>query len=411
MQTEHSKDDGSDSVKCWYVRNEQGRRFGPADFATLQEWARDGRIGPLNEISCDGARWVLASDMPAMQMDWVAAMAAGAFYGPIHAGAMRGLLDEGAIKADAPLFRRDSLDAGGKQVSEEELERLRATVDRLRDLNAGHKRQLKQAREKLDAQTDEIESLRRQVLATAEKSKLEIAQEQERARHQAEKYAAETAEIKRLLQEQVEQAQERHQHEAARAEALEDVLGRLRGELSAAMARTAQLQEDFDNQCRLREEERSVYEKRVTAALEETEAALEREKELQGRISAFEQVLSVAADGCADDEARDVAGACADGAGADGRETEYVEAEPLDDDAHMRKSAVRPARVVEEADVLPPETRDANKCDKHVTRPEAAMGPIMPAAGISMAALEAQARRELAMLGSDARMFFSKTRK
>ncbi|MDD2455734.1 MAG: hypothetical protein PHE10_05330 [Kiritimatiellae bacterium] len=412
METAHSKEYDSGNAKCWLVRNEQGRRFGPADFATLQEWARDGRIGPLNELSCDGSRWLLASDMPEMQMDWVAAMAPGSFYGPIHAGAMRGLLDDGSVKAGAALFRRDSLDAaGGRQAAEEELESLRVTVGRLRDLNDEQEQQLRQARERMDAGAAEIAALRRQVLDATEKGRLEIAREQERARRQAEKSAAETAEIRRLMREQVEQALERHRLDAARAAALEDDLGRARGELSAVMARSEKLQKDFDNQCRLRAEERGVYEKRVAAALEDAGDALAREKDLRGRILALEQALSSAvADSDADDGASGDAEACASVAGADGREAEYVDAEPLDDDANKPKRAARTGKVIEVADVLPPEKSDQKKFGKHVFGPDAVRSAI-PATGLSMAALEAQARRELEILGTGAQMFFSKNRK
>ncbi|MDD4102421.1 MAG: hypothetical protein PHU80_07285 [Kiritimatiellae bacterium] len=395
MVTTHSRDNVSGDARSWFVRNEHGRRFGPADFTTLLEWARDGRIGPLNEISSDGIHWSLASAMPEMEMDWVAALAPGSFYGPIHAGALRGLLDEGSVQAEAALFRRDRLDKGGVQAAAEELASLRALSDKL-----GNEVAEREA---------EIEALRCNLQVTKEQARLEIGRERERARLQAEESAAESEEIRRLLREHTEQSQEQRRLDAARAAALEDELRHARGELSAVLAQAEKLKEEADKQRRLRTEELSAYEERENAALEDARAALEREAELRGRIVALEKALAETGMAAAAEEGvLDDAEAGAVGFESEGRVSEYVEAEALDI-ADVPQRLKKHERFIEEADVLPPEQGAEKTSGRRAPVSEAAAGA-RPAAGLSMAALEAQARRELEMLGAGAKMFFTKTK-
>lgn len=85
---------------------ENGNVFGPADLPTLQAWARDGRLAPANEISEDGRTWQPITRLAELEMDWVAEVTAGTFYGPIHRGAVAELVRDGSLPAEAPLFHR-----------------------------------------------------------------------------------------------------------------------------------------------------------------------------------------------------------------------------------------------------------------------------------------------------------------
>ena len=76
----------------WRVRTEKGDVFGPADLATLQAWARDGRLAPTHQICADGATWEPVTALRELEMDWVAEVTSGSFYGPIHRDAMNELL-------------------------------------------------------------------------------------------------------------------------------------------------------------------------------------------------------------------------------------------------------------------------------------------------------------------------------
>ncbi|MFO7936019.1 MAG: hypothetical protein R6V06_00180 [Kiritimatiellia bacterium] len=92
----------------WTVRDENGGVFGPVDFDTLMEWVEDGRLSPFSEISVDaGDSWVQAVNMAELEMNCVAQIESGSFYGPIHHKAMYDLVDSGSIPSDAVLFSRD----------------------------------------------------------------------------------------------------------------------------------------------------------------------------------------------------------------------------------------------------------------------------------------------------------------
>ena len=92
--------------KHWLVKNEQGETFGPVDFETLKLWAKDGRLAPTNTLSEDATIWNAITQYPALEMDWVAEVSPGAFYGPIHKLALEALQKEGALPANAVTFQR-----------------------------------------------------------------------------------------------------------------------------------------------------------------------------------------------------------------------------------------------------------------------------------------------------------------
>ena len=100
-----------ESLNVWVVRDGQGGRYGPIDFETLKEWVRDGRVGPANEVSKNGVDWLPAPQQRGLGMDWIAEIASGRFYGPIHRDAMRGLVEGGGIAGYAPLYHRVGDDA------------------------------------------------------------------------------------------------------------------------------------------------------------------------------------------------------------------------------------------------------------------------------------------------------------
>jgi len=104
MISASSKKTGDD--KHWLVMNEQGERFGPVTFETLKLWAQDGRLAPTNTASEDEKTWTPVSELDGLEMDWVAEVSPGAFYGPIHKQALEALKKEGAIPEQAIIFQR-----------------------------------------------------------------------------------------------------------------------------------------------------------------------------------------------------------------------------------------------------------------------------------------------------------------
>ena len=68
----------------WYVKNSDGKVFGPADDEKILAWVRDGRVDPFAGVSNDLKQWKLASLVPVFEMDWIVEDAPGRFYGPTH---------------------------------------------------------------------------------------------------------------------------------------------------------------------------------------------------------------------------------------------------------------------------------------------------------------------------------------
>ena len=238
--TRHSGSD--DPAPTWWVRDEQGGQYGPVGCDVLQAWARDGRIGPSNQISADGVAWLPAVDEPALEMDWVAEVTGGRFYGPIHRDAVRSLIGEGAIATRAALFRRAALEArdaaaeclrleDALRAAESRTERLEAMCRQARSETAAWQRQSQEAEDRAAAE---------HAAACAAADALQAA---ETRVAQAEQCAAEQAsdlhEKLRVAQEQLGAAQReqaRWQTEAARA--LEDC--------AARMQRIAQLEAEAE---------------------------------------------------------------------------------------------------------------------------------------------------------------------
>ena len=102
--TEHKPADD----QRWFVKNEHGETFGPVPFETLKEWALDGRLAPASLISENGTAWSPVIRLPGLEMDWVAEVSPGMFYGPIHYQALKGLQKDGSIAPTAPLFVRST---------------------------------------------------------------------------------------------------------------------------------------------------------------------------------------------------------------------------------------------------------------------------------------------------------------
>jgi len=136
----------------WRVRTEKGDVFGPADLDTLKTWARDGRLAPTHLISNDGQNWVPVTSLADLEMDWVAEITPGSFYGPIHRDSIAELLREGSIRSVAPLFHRSSAHDANR-VSERE----RALDARLQDVQQQLYARIAELESKLRAATGEVE--------------------------------------------------------------------------------------------------------------------------------------------------------------------------------------------------------------------------------------------------------------
>ena len=170
----------SAEAKSWRVRNEQGETFGPVDFETLKAWACDGRLAPTNEVSDNGSDWKPATSQSGLDMDWVAEVTPGTFYGPIHKAAMKDLVKEGSIAALSPFFMRQTLaaDPAGQRSVDPQIEQLRQQLAE----------QIELCKRQADADAAQLELARRQAAAEIESSLQQAAvlvSELEQARRQA----------------------------------------------------------------------------------------------------------------------------------------------------------------------------------------------------------------------------------
>jgi hypothetical protein len=169
--------------RAWRIRTEKGEVFGPADLATLKVWARDGRVAPTSELSEDGTAWFPVTNVIELEMDWVAEVTPGTFYGPVHRAALDELIRDGSLAAGAHLFRRFDPDAPeAPSARERELEdrlhsaqqTLFARIGELESLLAARSGEFDQAQAALSARDLEFDAERQELRASANRLQAEL---------------------------------------------------------------------------------------------------------------------------------------------------------------------------------------------------------------------------------------------
>ena len=91
--------------KSWYVRSGDGKVYGPANLSMLAQWARDGRIEPLAEVSSDRHEWRPAQSVPELDMSWLVETAPGDVFGPFNRAVVINLAKDGKLPAAAHVYR------------------------------------------------------------------------------------------------------------------------------------------------------------------------------------------------------------------------------------------------------------------------------------------------------------------
>jgi hypothetical protein len=89
----------------WFVRTEDGKVYGPADVASLVEWAKDGRIEPSCFVSSDRINWLPAQLMPELEMKWLVETEPGKFFGPFHRQVVSRLFRDKQVPDGAKAYR------------------------------------------------------------------------------------------------------------------------------------------------------------------------------------------------------------------------------------------------------------------------------------------------------------------
>ena len=187
----------------WYVKNSDGKVFGPVDDAKLLDWVRDGRVEPFAGLSNDLKTWRLASLEPSLEMDWIVENEPGRFYGPTNRAVIDDLIKSKSLQPGCRIYRDDHDGALEKESA---------------------------------AARDEAEKAMAEVQAEAEKAMAELKAEAERT------IAAKDSEVEALKAEMKAEAARTISAKEAEAEALKAELAELRKKVESETARAAELE-------------------------------------------------------------------------------------------------------------------------------------------------------------------------
>lgn len=169
--------------RTWRIRTDKGEIFGPADLDTLKKWACDGRVAPTSELSENGTMWLPVTNVIELEMDWVAEVTSGTFYGPVHRAALDELIRDSSLAAGANLFKRfDPNAAETPSPREHELEdrlhaaqqTLFARIGELESLLSACRSDLDQAHAALNARDLEFDAERQELRASATRIQAEL---------------------------------------------------------------------------------------------------------------------------------------------------------------------------------------------------------------------------------------------
>jgi hypothetical protein len=195
-------------MEKWYVKNTEGKVFGPIDLATLVKWTKDGRIEPLAGLSTDLKHWCLAPQKAELEMDWVIENTPSQFYGPVHRDQIDAWIQSGTLSPDARFYRSDR-DAEKRDT---ELEAVRSQCAALES----HYQTLQDAR----TQTE-------QALAETQHEKARLEEEKARLEEQAQRFSTEIHQLRHLLSETETEASK----SAENVTRLQDEIKRLQEEI------------------------------------------------------------------------------------------------------------------------------------------------------------------------------------
>ena len=154
----------------WYVKNADGKVFGPADDEKLLAWVKDGRVEPFAGLSNDLKTWKLASLEPLLEMDWIVENEPGRFYGPTHRAVVDDLLKSDMLSETCRIYRDDHNGQSEKDAAaaREEAEKAMAEVQAdaekaMSELKGEAERSIAEKDAEIAALKNEVDAFRRQV--------------------------------------------------------------------------------------------------------------------------------------------------------------------------------------------------------------------------------------------------------
>jgi hypothetical protein len=98
----------------WFLMKAADRQVhGPVDFDTIQSWASEAKISPMDKISRDSRKsWVRAPMIDELQMDWLIEMPDNYLYGPTNVATIQEFLATGDIDESVNLINcRDGVES------------------------------------------------------------------------------------------------------------------------------------------------------------------------------------------------------------------------------------------------------------------------------------------------------------
>lgn len=93
-------------ARTWFLHKAADKDvFGPTDLETLQSWASEAKISPLDKISPDGRQtWMRAPMIAELQMDHLIQMPDNYLYGPTNVATIQEFLATGEIDENVTII-------------------------------------------------------------------------------------------------------------------------------------------------------------------------------------------------------------------------------------------------------------------------------------------------------------------
>ncbi len=104
----------------WYIKNDDGKVYGPAVPSKLIQWAKEGRIEPTSSLSQDRKKWIPAPMMKELEMRWIVETELRKLHGPFNHDVVSKLIEDKVIPPTARIYRLyDGTQEGGAVVLRE----------------------------------------------------------------------------------------------------------------------------------------------------------------------------------------------------------------------------------------------------------------------------------------------------
>lgn len=277
----------------WKIRDGEGHIFGPSPIEELQNWARDMRLMPGFEASQDNGNWVPVESLPELEMDWIARLPTGQFFGPVHRDALKEAIWNRDVAENAPVFIR--------------MASINETPESLRAANDALKAQIEELRTDFAERATKIEAECASAKAERELAVSELSMKDRDFEVERQSFAAEKSRLEAIIQTLqadasklksiVSKVEKREEAAAIQTEKAHADLAAAQAELKLVQADLAEKDEEFEA------ERQSFAAERSRMEAERQGLSAEKNK-LLAEIAKAEKRAEVVASQAADAESR-----------------------------------------------------------------------------------------------------------